>query len=93
MIGYGKMPYETKSGRKGDWCVLGLASQKNYISIYSCAMDDGEYLAEKYADRLGKASIGRSCIRYRKLEDIPWKALEQVLKESQKIGLERGIFS
>lgn len=92
MIGYGKMPYKSKSGREGDWFVLGLASQKNYISIYSCAMKEGEYMAERNKDKLGKASVGRSCIRYRKFEDIPWKELGEVLKESAKIGIEEGIF-
>lgn len=92
MIGYGKMPYMSKSGREGDWFVIGLASQKNYISIYSCATKDGEYLAEKYRAKLGNASIGRSCIRYKKFEEIPWKALEEVLKESQDVGLKFGIF-
>ena len=37
MIGYGKFHYKSKSGREGDWALIGLASQKNYISVYVCA--------------------------------------------------------
>ncbi len=108
MIGYGKMPYrsyreiacstwlvancKSKSGREGEWYTLGLASQKNYISIYSCAMKDGEYLAESSKGKLGKASVGKSCIRYKKFEDIPWDNLQGVIKESQDIAVDRGIF-
>lgn len=93
MIGYGEMPYKYASGREGTWFVIGLASQKNYISIYSCATSHGEYLAEKHKDKLGKASIGKSCIRYKKVEDIPWDELKKVLKESEKIAKKNGIFS
>lgn len=93
MIGYGKMPYKSKSGREGDWFVLGLASQKNYISVYSCAITGGKYLAEIYKDRLGKASVGKSCIRYRKFEEIPWETLGKLIRESAAIALSRGIFA
>lgn len=92
MIGYGKMKYKTKAGKVGDWCVLALASQKNYISIYSCVVKNGEYIAEKNKKILGKASVGRSCIRYTKFEDIPWVELKKVLKESRDIAVVDGIF-
>lgn len=91
-IGYGKFPYKSKSGREGTWFALGLASQKNYISIYSCATKNGEYLAEKYKDILGKASIGRSCIRYKKIDDIPWENLAKVIRESEDVVIKDGIF-
>jgi hypothetical protein len=93
IIGYGKFPYKSKSGREGTWFALGLASQKNYISIYSCAVKDGQYLAEKYKGILGKASVGKSCIRYKKIEDIPWENLARVLKESEDLVTKEGIFS
>ncbi len=92
MIGYGKSKYKTKAGKEGTWFVIGLANQKNYISVYCCVTKDGEYLAEKYKDILGKTSVGKSCIRYKKIEDIDWKGLEKVLKESQEISLNDGIF-
>lgn len=92
MIGYGKMPYKTKSGITGDWFLIGLASQKNYISLYSCATQHGKYLTETYKDLLGKASIGKSCIRYKKIEDIPWDSLKKLLRESESIGKTKGIF-
>lgn len=84
MIGYGKMHYKTKSGREGDWFTIGLASNKNYISIHACAVKDGKYIAEIHKDDLGKASVGKSCIRYKKFEDIPWKELANILKITEK---------
>ncbi len=85
MIGFGKVKYTTKSGCSGDWFVVGLASQKNYISIYACIADGKQYLAEKYAKDLGKVSVGKSCIRFKKLEDLDLKVLVKLLKEAEKM--------
>jgi hypothetical protein len=84
MIGYGEFHYKSKSGREGDWAKIGLAPQKNYISIYICAVDNGQYVAEKHKKDFPKASIGRSCIRFKKTEDISLEALKKVLLEGEK---------
>jgi hypothetical protein len=83
MIGYGSFHYKTRSGREGDWPVIALASQKNYISVYVCAVKDGQYIAEKNKERLGKVSVGKSCIRFKKIEDVDLKELERVIKEAE----------
>ncbi|MBX3119865.1 MAG: DUF1801 domain-containing protein [Fimbriimonadaceae bacterium] len=60
MIGYGTYHYKYDSGREGDWFRFGLASNKNYISVYVCAGNENGYIAEQYKDRQPKASIGRA---------------------------------
>lgn len=85
MIGYGLYPYKSKSGREGEWTTMALASQKNYISVYvSCADKDGIYIAEKYKTQLPKANIGKSCIRFKKVEDIDLAVLKKILLEGEK---------
>lgn len=84
MPGYGSFPYKNNKKEILNWPVIGLASQKNYISIYMCAVDKGEYLAEKYKKELGKVSVGRSCIRFKKIEDLNLKTLEKVIKLAVK---------
>lgn len=84
MLGYGEFHYKSKSGREGDWPVIALASQKNYISIYVCGADSKQYTAEKYAKELTGASVGKSCIRYKKLKDIDLKILAKVIKEGKE---------
>jgi hypothetical protein len=84
MIGYGTYAYKSKSGRVGEWSVVALASQKNYISIYVCGVTDGAYVAEKHKDELKPASVGKSCIRYKKLSDINFDVLKKVILESVK---------
>jgi hypothetical protein len=84
MLGYGNFHYKTKSGREGDWPVLSLASQKNYISVYVCSVTNGKYIAEEYKDKLGKVSVGKSCIRFKKIDDINLEVLKKVLIEAAK---------
>jgi hypothetical protein len=84
MLGYGKYHYKSKSGREGDWPVIALASQKNYISLYVCSVKDGTYIAELYKKNLPKAEIGKSCIRFKKLEDVDLKVIGEILKYAVK---------
>ncbi len=86
MLGYGKFHYKSKSGREGNWAIIGLASQKNYISVYICAVDGNEYIAEKNKDLFPKASIGKSCIRIKKTDDIDLKKLAEIIKMAEKTG-------
>lgn len=84
MLGYGEFHYKTKSGSEGEWPLIALASQKNYISLYVCAVKDGKYMGETNKDRLGKVSVGKSCIRFKKIEDVDLKVLGEILKEAAK---------
>lgn len=84
LLSYGMYHYTYASGREGDWPAVGLANQKNYISLYvSCVSDDGNYLAEQYGKRLGKVSCGKSCIRFKKLEDLNLDEIANILRETE----------
>lgn len=85
MLGYGTYHYKYASGREGDAAVIGLASQKNHISLYlGCATDEDGYLAEKNKERLGNVSVGRSCVRFKKLEDLNLKVAMELVKEAAR---------
>lgn len=84
MIGYGKFKYTDYKKEVIDWPVVAMASQKSYISIYVCALDGEKYLAEKYKDKLGKVNVGKSCMRFKKLEDLNLETLEEILKLASK---------
>lgn len=86
MIGYGSFHYKYASGREGEWCIIALASQKNYISVYICTTDGEGYVPEKYKKELPKASIGKSCIRFKKLEDIDLNVLKKIILEGAKLS-------
>ncbi len=86
MLAYGPMHYRYPSGREGDWFKIGVASNKNYISLYACAADAKGYVAERYRDRLPKAKIGKSCVTFKRVDDLDGKALVALLKETAKTG-------
>jgi hypothetical protein len=83
MIGYGAYHYRYATGREGDWFVVGLSSRKDYISFYGCLTDGKQYIAEKHKKDLPKANIGRSCIRFKKLEDVDLGVLARIVKENE----------
>jgi hypothetical protein len=79
MLGYGSFPYKNYKKDDIEWPVISLANQKNYVSIYVCSVDKDGYIAEQYKDQLGKVSVGKSCIRFKKVEDVDLKILKKVL--------------
>ena len=86
MLGYGPFHYRYASGREGDTTLLGLASQKRYISLYVLCANGGRYLAESYAERLPKASVGKSCVRFARLSDVDTAVLAELVSEAARRG-------
>lgn len=52
-----------------------LASQKNYMSLYLmgiyCDEESARWFQDQYAHSGKKLDMGKSCVRFRKLEDLP----------------------
>ena len=86
MLGYGRFHYRYASGREGDASLVALSSRKQYISLYVLCADERGYLAERYAERLPKASIGKSCVRFKRVSDLDADALRELLTEAGRIG-------
>ncbi|QDV65789.1 DUF1801 domain-containing protein [Crateriforma conspicua] len=60
-----------------------LASQKNYCSLYLCIYqdsDDMEWFSEQWAKTGKKLDMGKSCVRFRKLDDLPLPLIGKVIK-------------
>jgi hypothetical protein len=84
MLAYGGMHYKYASGREGYWARVMLASNKQYISLYVCAVNEKGYIAEQYKRRLPKASIGKSCVRFKSFADLDRKSVAAMLKDAAK---------
>ncbi len=83
MLGYGLMPYRPKSAKEATmWPLIALAAQKRHLSLYVSAVVDGGYLAEARADRLGKVSCGKSCIRFTSLDKVDEDELRAVVRDA-----------
>ena len=62
------LPLPLRVGPRGRRVAVALSSRKNYISLYVLCADERGYLAERYVERLPKASIGKSCVRFKRHE-------------------------
>jgi len=56
--------------------VCAAASQKHYVSLYM----DVE-LVEEHRGELAHLDVGKSCIRFKKIEDLPMDTIRQILEE------------
>lgn len=84
IIGYGDFSQSRPRGKTVDWFMVGLAQQKNYLSLYVNAVEDGQYLSHKYRSRLGKVKVGSASISFRRLEDVDLDALTELLAAARK---------
>lgn len=68
-----------------------LANQKNYMSLYLMSVycgcgpgnpgtDHGNWFREEWAKTGKKLDMGKSCIRFKKLEDLPLDLIGQAVK-------------
>lgn len=57
-----------------------IASQKHYISLYIYQFD----LINKYRADLGKLKVGKSCIRFKKIEQLPEATIRNIFSEIKK---------
>ncbi len=78
--GYGAYHYRYASGREGDAAVVSLSSNKRFISLYVHSVAEGRYVAEAFAPRLPRASVGRSCIRFRRMADLDTDVVVELLR-------------
>lgn len=86
VIGYGEFPYTFADGHEGTWFIIGLASNKSYLSLYICCCDAKGYLIDQHQTKLGKVRTGRSCINFKKLEDLNLPVALALVKKAARLG-------
>lgn len=94
MIGYGDFMYTVKSSPEPiRWPVVGLALQKNYLSLYCSARDGERPFALDYADRLGKVDVSdKGVIRFKNAGDLNLDELRAMIGDLEA-GLRAGRLS
>lgn len=85
-IGYGRQVIEYAGGKSRDFYRIGLSANTTGISVYILGIDDKKYLAQTYADRLGKAGVTGYCIKFRTLRDIDIAVLEEAIRFGLEVG-------
>ena len=63
--------------------IAGLASRKNYMSLYLMSVyghkPTQEWFEKQFAASGKKLEMGKSCVRFRKLEDLPLDVIGKVI--------------
>ena len=80
--GYGTYRYRYPSGQTGEWFRVGISLSKASISVHVVAAEGNGYLTETRAADFPKASVGRSCVRFKRLADVSLEAIGRLIGES-----------
>ncbi len=85
IIGYGEYHYQGRSGASGEWFVIGLAAQKQYLSLYVNAVEDGQHLLKRYVPRLGKVKAGSANLQFKQAADIDAAVLREMVTRARDL--------
>lgn len=86
VVPHSKYPAGYHCNPKDPLPFMGFASQKNFISVYHMGIYSDAKLMEWFREAHAKAStkkldMGKSCIRYKKPEDIPFDLIGELVKK------------
>ena len=86
MIGYGKSRYfAARCEKYVEWPAVGVALQKNYISVYLSIMKDGAPLLQSYAGKLGECRAGGNNFSFETFDDLDQRMMASLLAEADQL--------
>jgi hypothetical protein len=84
-IGYGEIALRQAGGKTRAFYQVGTSANTTGISVYIMGLDDRKALVEKFAKKIGKATVTGYCIKFKSLQDIDL----DVLAEAMRYGIEQ----
>lgn len=82
IVGFGSYHYRSKSGREGDWFVVGFSPRKQALVLY---LMGGLESQKELLKKLGKHKTGKGCLYLKRLSDVDLRILESLIRHSVKI--------
>lgn len=79
IVGYGTSHYRSATGREADWFLIGFSPRKQNLSLY---LVDGFDAYTTLLARLGKHTIGKSCLAIKRLRDVDLTVLTALIERS-----------
>jgi hypothetical protein len=92
IIGYGDLRQKNSKGGVVEWFAVGLASQKNYLSLYVSVVDDGQYIVKRFCDRLGKVKCSNANVTFKRLSDLDLPVVLEMLTRARDVWVAGAIF-
>ncbi len=80
-IGYGLQTRKYADGTNREFYQIGLSANTTGISVYILGIEDKQYLAQTYGEKLGKASVTGYCIKFKALKNINMDVLEAAIRD------------
>jgi hypothetical protein len=90
MIGYGRFLYLATQGSEIEWPVLGVALQKNYISVYLSVTKEGQPILQAYRGALGELRSGNNNFSFRSFDELNAGVLAELLSEAAQMFARSG---
>ena len=88
-VGFGMITYDVPLETFGDTyngkplCYIGLAAQKNHLALYLTNVygegSQEQYLKDEFKKAGKKLDIGKSCVRFKNLDDLALDAIATVV--------------
>ena len=79
IVGFGSYHYKYESGREGDWMLCGFSPRKQSLVLY---IMPGFQSYDKFMEKLGKHTTGKSCLYIKKLDDVDRSVLKKLIEAS-----------
>ena len=81
IVGFGSYHYKGKSGREGDWMLIGFSPRKQNLTLY---LTGGFEAHADLLKKLGKFKTSVGCLYIKTLDDVDKKVLKDLVTASVK---------
>jgi hypothetical protein len=80
IVGFGDWHYKSeRSGREGDWFVMGFSPRKSALTLYLMA---GLRRTAPLLEKLGRHKTSGGCLSIKRLEDVDMAVLRKILRSA-----------
>ncbi|WP_107772776.1 DUF1801 domain-containing protein [Nocardioides sediminis] len=90
IIGYRTIEQPRPRGASVSWFLIGLARQQRHLSLYVNAVDDGRYLSQAYAERLGRVRGGSASLSFASSDALDLDVLAEMVRHAGRIAYGTG---
>ena len=92
IVGFGDWRYKSRSGREGDWFLIGFSPRKDSLTLY---LMPGLQAHAARLRVLGKHKTGGSCLYIKQLSQVDQTVLKQLIadgvKAARKFAASQGV--
>ena len=69
---------------------VAIASQKTYLSLYLLDLYTQPGLRKKHEKALAKLKMGKSCINFSSVDELPLETIAAILREAPRVVVDKG---